>query len=89
MQEDENNDTEERYEGDDVEDKEDIEITNWMDRGEYGFINPNEQFEYDDEVDRLRDRNKYPWLWDNVMMRWRHRLIAAWRLIRYWLMSWL
>jgi hypothetical protein len=84
-EQDENDNTEERYEGDDLEDTEDTEIINWADRGELMYINPHDQFEFDDEVERLTHRNKYPWLWDNVLMRWRHRLIAAWRLIKHWL----
>jgi hypothetical protein len=89
MEENENDDTEERYEGDDLEDREDTEIINWADQGYYGFIDPQSQFEYDDDVERLSQREKYPWLWDNVLMRWRHRLIAVWRLIRHWLYSWI
>jgi hypothetical protein len=88
LEEDENDDTDERYEGDDTEDLEDTEIINWMDRGEYGFIDPMGQFEYDDAVDQLRSRAKHSF-WDDVLMRWRHRLIAAWRLIRHWLYNWI
>lgn len=83
----EEDDTEERHEGDDTEHQEDTEIINWMENGGYGGIDPATQYDYDDAVDRLSHRDDAPW--DNVMTRWRHRLIAAWRLIKHWLVSWI
>lgn len=84
---DEEEDTEERYEGDDFEDLEDTEIINFVDRGDYGFISPQSQFEVDDEIDELNYKNW--WIWDLFLSRWRHQLISAWRLMKDRLSSWL
>jgi hypothetical protein len=83
VEEDENDS--ERHEGDDSEAEEDKEIANWVWGGQYGFINPQDQFEADDEFDRIREELPGP----TFMSRWRHRLIAAWRMIRHWLVGWL
>jgi hypothetical protein len=71
----------ERYEGDDLEDQEDTEIVNFVDQGYYGYVAPQEQFDVDDDIDKLNYKNW--WIWDIFMSRWRHRLIAAWRLMKH------
>lgn len=76
---DEEEDTE-RYEGDDHEALEDTEIVNFVDQGYYGYIDPQGQFDVEDDIDKLNYQNW--WIWDLFLERWRHRLIAAWRLLR-------
>lgn len=83
MQEDEDT---ERYEGDDLEALEDTEIINFVDQGYYGYVDPQGQFEVDEGIDRLNYKNQ--WIWDLFLEEWRHRLIAAWRLMKDRLNSW-
>ena len=82
----EDEDTDDHYEGDDFEALEDTEIVNFVDQGYYGFIAPQDQFEVDDAVDKLNYKNQ--WIWDLFLEGWRHRLIAAWRLMKNRLHSW-
>lgn len=75
-------DEDERYEGDDVENDEDTRIINWADQGYLGYVDPNSQFEWDDDLEF--EYHTDPWPWDKMMGNWRHRLIATWRLISPW-----
>jgi hypothetical protein len=71
---------EDRYEGDDFEALEDTEIINFVDQGYYGYVAPQSQFEVDDDIDQLNYKNQ--WVWELFLERWRHLLIAAWRLMK-------
>jgi len=78
---------EDRYEGDDTEDLEDRDIVNFVDQGYYGYVDPQSQFEADDDWERIGHFDAYPR--HIFLSRWRHRLIAAWRLMKDRLLSWL
>jgi hypothetical protein len=62
--------------------EEDIDLANWLENGEYGFIDPQSQFEFDDDWER--ESYKSPRPWENLMARWRHRVYELWRSVRYW-----
>jgi hypothetical protein len=63
--------------------QEDIDLANWLESGNYGYIDPQAQFEFDDDWERESYKN--PWPWENLMARWRHRVYELWRLMKHWL----
>jgi hypothetical protein len=63
--------------------EDDAEFINWLDRGEYGYIDPNSQFEFDDEVERAYHTD--PWPWGKLLGKWRERAGSLWRLMKHWL----
>ena len=65
--------------------QEDPDLALWLNSGEYGFINPNEQFEFDDDLDKARATQA--WVWYDLLAKWRPRVYWIWRRMRHWLFS--
>jgi hypothetical protein len=63
--------------------EEDSEFINWLDRGECGYVDPNSQFEFDDEIEHAYHTDSWPW--GKLMAKWRDRVYELWRLMKHWL----
>jgi hypothetical protein len=66
--------------------KEDPDLAAWLECGMYGYVSPNDQFEFDDDLDKARATR--PWVWYDLLAKWRPRIDWIWRRMkRHWLFS--
>lgn len=63
--------------------EEDIDLANWLESGDYGFIDPMSQFEFDDDLERESQKTRLPW--EKLMDKWRSRVYELWRLMKHWI----
>jgi len=60
--------------------QDDAEFLVWMYEGHYGFINPLDQFEFDDELSRAHFET--PWPFYFILAKWRPVAFDLWRRLR-------